>query len=365
MARLNGQTGQWLWASQASITTTATNNNTVNGIAQAPNGSVVFTGSLNGTVSFSNLPAQTTTSASLLVASLNATTGQWQWAARASHTGTGKGTGVAITSTGDVVVTGQATGPVAFGTLPQLPGTGGTMVVAGLAGSTGQWQWATQTGGPYLQANALALTSADDIVLAGQVTDTLRIGNLPRETFLGAGGFVAKMTARGGAWRWQAVSKPLMRSLGLSWNFSYASYLSLTAADEPLVSGPISSLNYFGSNILLLSETIPPVGLDYPFGSFVAKLAAVPLATTSATLSAQAQLYPNPATGSFTLRLPVANAFPTSATLLNSLGQSVRRQSVPVRSQSIEMDVRGLTPGLYTILLPLGGETISRRITVE
>ncbi|WP_457065283.1 T9SS type A sorting domain-containing protein [Hymenobacter sp. UYAg731] len=364
VARLNGQTGQWLWASQASITTTALTN-TVNAIALAPNGNVVVTGSLNGTVTFGTLPAQTTAGTNLLVASLNATAGQWQWAARASHTGTGKGLAVAITSTGDVVVAGQVAGPVAFGTLPQLPGTGGTMVVAGLAGSTGQWQWATQTGGPYAQANALALTATDDVVLAGQVSDTLRIGNLPREPFLGIGSFVAKMNARGGPWRWQAVAKPVMRSGGFAWNFANALYLSLTAADEPLVSGSMSSLVSFGSNIFLLSETIPPTGLDYPSSSFVAKLAAVPLATTSVTLSAQTQLYPNPATGSFTLRLAVANPLATSVTLLNSLGQSVRRQAIPALSQSAAIDVVGLTPGLYTLLLPLRGEIISRRVTVE
>ena len=364
VARLNGQTGQWLWASQAPIATTAPNNNTVNSIAQAPNGNVVFTGSLNGTASFGTQLAQAT-STNLLIASLNGTTGQWQWAARASHAGAGKGTAVAISSTGDVVVAGQVTGPVAFGTLPQLPGTGGAMVVAGLSGSTGQWQWARQTGGTHLQVNAMALTSSDDVVVTGLVTDTLRIGNLPRETFLGAGCFVAKLTAQGGVWQWQAVAKPIMRSVGLSWNFVYAFYLSLSAADEPLISGPISSLNYFGSSILLPSESIPPVGLDYPFGSFVAKLAAMPLATTSAALSAQTQLYPNPATGSFTLRLPSTSTLATSATLLNSVGQVVRRQSVPAHSQNVSIDVHALAPGLYIVLLPLGSETISRRVTIE
>jgi hypothetical protein len=365
-ARLNGQTGQWQWAMQAPISN-GTRASSVNDALLAPNGSVLFTGALSGTASFGSLPAVVSSgSSNLVVACANGPAQQWQWATQATHPGIGKGTALAITRAGNVVVTGQVNGPVSFGTLPGLPGTGGAMVVAGLAGVTGQWQWANQTGGPFAYPYALALTSTDDVVVAGEVyDDTLRIGNLPREALLGTSCFVAKLAAQGGTWRWRAVAKPVIRvSGGFSLNFASGRFLSLTTAGEPLISGAISNLIDFGN--FLVSPVSVPTGIpDYTSGSFVAKLAATPLATISPSLSAQTQIFPNPASHSFTLRLPAASATVVTATLLNSLGQVVRRQAAPAHTQEFIVDVHDLSPGLYTLLLPLSTETVSRRVQVK
>ena len=370
VARLDGQTGQWQWATQAAITTPAGTSgaNAINGIAQTPTDDVVVTGSLTGVGNFGTLPTLSSPNAaiaSLVVACVGGATGNWQWAVQATHAGAGKGAALALTHTGQVVVAGEINGPVSFGTLPGLPGTGGKLTVSGLDGGTGQWQWATQTGGAAISPTTLAITSGDDIVVGGTVSGVLQLSGLPAESFLGLGSFVAKMAAQGGPWRWQAMAKPIIAPAGFVWNFAAVGHLSLSAADEPLVSGGMSLLVYFGPNILLASENVPNGIPDYRSGAFIAKLGTTPLATTSPTLAAQTRLYPNPARNSFTLHLPVTPATTVSATLLNSLGQVVRQQAIPAHMPEVVVDVRGLAPGLYTLLLPLGPETVSRRVVVQ
>ena len=363
-ARLDGQTGQWLWAVQAPIAG-GNGRSAVTAVALAPNGNLLLTGKIDGTASFGTLLSLASTGASnLLVACVNGTTQQWQWATAASHAGAGQGTALALTQTGTVVVAGQVSGSASFGSLPPLTGRTGALVVASLNGNTGQWQWATQTGGALARPLALALTSADDIIVAGDVADTLRIGNLPSQTLLGTGAFVAKLSAAGTTWRWQTVAKPLMRSSGFAWNFASARFISLNAADEPLVSGGIGVMADFGS-FSLLAEPVPTAIPDYQTGTFIAKLAATSLAISSPSLAAQTELFPNPAHHSFTARLPAANTSPASATLFNSLGQVVRQQAIPAHRSQLAIDVQGLTPGLYTLRLSLGTEMVSRRVQVE
>jgi hypothetical protein len=368
VARLNGQTGQWQWATHAPITVYT--DKPVKAIAFAPNGNVVLTGKLSGTGTFGTLPAMMNTGATkVLVACLNGQTGQWQWAVAPSHVGIGEGSALALTQTGDVVVAGQVIGPVTFGTLPTLPGTGGSMIVAGLSGSTGQWQWATQTGGTSTSASAsaLAITSTNEVMLMGTAIDTLRLGTLPPEWFIGPSTFVAKMAAQGGPWRWCSFSKPVVGLMSWSRDYTVPLYFSLTAADEPIIGGRMSGANFFGGPPFLISQNIPGTGPNYGYGTFIAKLATNPVvtSTSSRSLSTQTQLYPNPASTSFTIRLPKASTASTTARLLNSIGQIVRQQTAAAHTQKLVIDVRGLAPGIYTLLLPFETETISRRITIE
>jgi hypothetical protein len=366
VARLNGQTGQWQWAAQAPMIVYT--DKPVKAVAFAPNGNVVLTGTLSGNGTFGTLPTVVNPGAAkVLVASLNGQNGQWQWAVTPTHAGIGEGTTLALTQAGDVVIAGQVTGPVTFGTLPTLPGTGGSMVVAGLSGSTGQWQWASQTGGPNASASVLAITSTNEIILTGTVRDTLRLGTLPPERFIGPGTFVARMAAQGGAWRWCSVSKPVTASSGFILEYTVPQYLSLTVADEPVIGGRMSGANFFGGPGFLISQNIPGTGPDYAYGMFIAKLAANPVvaSTISRSLSNQTQLYPNPASTSLTIRLPTAATIAVTARLFNSIGQVVRQQTAAAHTQEFVMNVQNLAPGFYTLLLPLGTETVSRRITIE
>jgi hypothetical protein len=85
------------------------------------------------------------------------------------------------------------------------------------------------------------------------------------------------------------------------------------------------------------------------------------LATARPT-AADLTLAPNPAREAFTVQLPTGLA-PTSAELLNALGQVVRRPAVSACSFTVETS--GLAPGLYTLRLLAGGTALARRVVVE
>ncbi len=100
---------------------------------------------------------------------------------------------------------------------------------------------------------------------------------------------------------------------------------------------------------------------EYPWGG--------PTATQqSRDLAARAALWPNPATGRATLRLPDAPAGPASVMLLDVLGRSVRRYLArPVgRTLTQEIDLAGLAPGVYAVRVALpDGRTFARRLLVQ
>jgi hypothetical protein len=102
---------------------------------------------------------------------------------------------------------------------------------------------------------------------------------------------------------------------------------------------------------------------------------SVLLNTTPATTLATAALtatsvgvYPNPATGRFTVSLPaLAGARTVEATLRNSLGQVVRRQSVSLTANGTHFDVmaEGLGAGVYALRLQAGATTLTKRVVLQ
>ncbi|MBJ6110526.1 T9SS type A sorting domain-containing protein [Hymenobacter sp. BT523] len=91
--------------------------------------------------------------------------------------------------------------------------------------------------------------------------------------------------------------------------------------------------------------------------------------TPAQRLSAQLQLFPNPASGSFWVQLPaLGSKAAVSAALINTLGQTVRTQQLKTAAgQPIEaeVDVRGLAAGVYTLRLNVGGTPVTRKVVVE
>ncbi|GAB3869272.1 hypothetical protein GCM10028824_15940 [Hymenobacter segetis] len=83
------------------------------------------------------------------------------------------------------------------------------------------------------------------------------------------------------------------------------------------------------------------------------------LATKAATATPAAQLFPNPAHGTATLRLP-AGAARQPLLLIDALGRAVRRYPAPAASD-VELDLRGLPAGTYVVRC---GQ-FSQRLVVE
>ncbi|MBO2009355.1 hypothetical protein [Hymenobacter negativus] len=85
-----------------------------------------------------------------------------------------------------------------------------------------------------------------------------------------------------------------------------------------------------------------------------------PLGTTAAKAAPAAQLFPNPAHGTATLRLP-AGAPRLPLILTDALGRTVRRYPAPAASADAELDLRGLPAGAYVVRC---GE-FTQRLVVE
>ena len=92
------------------------------------------------------------------------------------------------------------------------------------------------------------------------------------------------------------------------------------------------------------------------------------LAAAAALTAAEVSLYPNPAHGTFTVQVPaVAGATAVQATLLNALGQAVRRQSAALSPAGARLTVEtaGLAAGVYTLRLQVGTAALAKRVVIQ
>ncbi|RTQ53356.1 T9SS type A sorting domain-containing protein [Hymenobacter gummosus] len=93
------------------------------------------------------------------------------------------------------------------------------------------------------------------------------------------------------------------------------------------------------------------------------------LATRNPLVGGELTVFPNPAHGgTLTLRLNGAGAAQAGqANLINALGQVVRKQGVSIRNGAAEQQIglEGLSRGLYTLRVEVGGASISRTVVIE
>ncbi|MBH8568779.1 hypothetical protein KB206_07795 [Microvirga sp. STS02] len=129
-----------------------------------------------------------------------------------------------------------------------------------------------------------------------------------------------------------------------------------------------------GSNVAVATGIAADAsGLMHVVGSAVGTIAFGPLSTTAAagradvfvaTLTPGSVLtaarpaaglvlaaYPNPASGSVTLRLPVGGG---QLAVLDAVGRTVRRQALPATAGDCPVPLTGLAPGLYQLRATLG-----------
>src|SRR5205823_1658574 len=92
----------------------------------------------------------------------------------------------------------------------------------------------------------------------------------------------------------------------------------------------------------------------------------LPSATQASALAAQVGVFPNPATGAFTLTLPAAlGPQATTARLYNSLGQRVREQAVPAGTTSARFEASGLAHGVYSLQVATAAGVVTKRLVLE
>ena len=84
------------------------------------------------------------------------------------------------------------------------------------------------------------------------------------------------------------------------------------------------------------------------------------------------QVYPNPARGTATVRLPAASGASArgaarTIALLDALGRVTWQAKLPADQTEAALDLRGLVPGLYVVRVTgaADGRRLSRRLVVE
>ncbi|MBO2009356.1 T9SS type A sorting domain-containing protein [Hymenobacter negativus] len=221
---------------------------------------------------------------------------------------------------------------------------------------------------------AIALASNGDVYVGGGFTQ--------------AGGISANLIAKWNGTVWSALGGGFAGNVGFVNN--YVATLAI-AANGDLYAGGIFNLsgttavNYVGrwngtdwsnlgtsTNLNVLAMSFGPTGKLCMGGAFsttgdgsrvMANFGiydpAAPLATAAAKAIPVAQLFPNPAHGTATLRLP-AGAPRQPLTLSDALGRVVRRYPAPATAEA-ELDLRGLPAGTYVVRC---GE-LTQRLVVE
>jgi methionine-rich copper-binding protein CopC len=93
-----------------------------------------------------------------------------------------------------------------------------------------------------------------------------------------------------------------------------------------------------------------------------------PTASHAGLTAASVSVHPNPAHQAFAVLVPaVAGAPQVQATLLNSLGQVVARQTValPAAGARLTFDAASLAAGVYTVRLQAGSAVVAKRVVID
>ncbi|GAB3872285.1 hypothetical protein GCM10028824_22500 [Hymenobacter segetis] len=279
-------------------------------------------------------------------------TGSFAWAQRAGGTDY-DGVGALAVSGTSVYVAGGFRSPIAsFGTTA-LTNTGAyDAYVARLTdtGSMGSFNWAQRAGGTgYEFAKALAVNGSSVYMVGYFRSPTADFGPtmLTNTNTVSSDVFVSKLTDVGNAGNFVWAQ----RAGGADYDEANALAVSGTSV---YVAGFVQSLTAsFGS------ITLPKPSSNNALG-FLATLTDPTLTATAAarTLTPE-QLFPNPAHGTATLRLPAGTA-PAPLTLTDALGRAVRRYPAPDGPEAA-LDLQGLPAGLYL----LRGAGPVQRLAVE
>jgi len=373
-----GASGSVTWAKQAGglradqATTLAVRGNQVY-LAGNTNSPTITFGSVN-------VPGIGTFATNAFVARLtdSGPTGIFDWAARAgspSSTFSIIEPKALALSGNNIYLAGSYAGDATFGlsTLPTIPTTGANLndiFVAKLtdAGSSGSFQWGLAAGSANfdfvrgLAANGRSVYVGGRFAGPAATFGSTVLTNPSQPSTLASAVYVARLTDAGtsGAWAWA------QQGGGIGGN---ATYCYDDAASVLLGTGR----GYLVGALMNSGNTVTPISTTATFGSqvqtgpgrfhpFIATwtdntlLAAAP-AKSAAPLS----LWPNPAHGTATVRLP-AGAEVGPLLLLDGLGRVVRRFPAPASGATEALlDLRGLPAGQYV----LRGAGRAQRLSVE
>ena len=355
----NGPTGTFVWAQRAGDY----EQDAATGVAVS-SGTVYLAGRFSGpAASFGSLAVASRGPSDGFIAKLTdaGATASFAWVQPVGGDADDAVHAVAVAGT-SVYAAGVFTGPTSFGNTTLSLETAflsADVFVAKLtdAGSTARFAWALSAASPNADAvSALALDGAD-VYIAGSFADRMRFGT---RTLASAGNedvFVAKVTDGGGtgtfAWAQQGGSPSPDGGQALA-----------TSGGSVYVGGNVTLPASFGA--LLLPN---PTANGAASMGFLASISALPLATTIPVYGREAlDIYPNPARGTVTLRVPLVTG-PTvaTATLTDMLGRTVRIRTAEItpNKPTLSLNLEGLASGVYMILLRSGTVVSRQQLIME
>lgn len=125
-------------------------------------------------------------------------------------------------------------------------------------------------------------------------------------------------------------------------------------------------LNLTTGQAILVGNTVPRV---IPFAiRDIAVGIGTPLATAPVALAQLATLWPNPAHGTATLRLPAAlrGGQASSITVIDNVGRTVGcRMLAATANDELELPLAGLAPGVYSVRARTAAGVVVKRLTIQ
>jgi hypothetical protein len=260
----------------------------------------------------------------------------------------------------DLYVAGQFTGSASFGSTTLTQPTGSTLFSSDIFvtklhdnGASATQGWALQAGGTDVDSATAIVASSNGLYVAGVYkSPNASFGS----TILANAGYadacVARIVENGSnasfAWALSAGGPSLDRAEGLA--LSGSNVYVVGHAVLPAQFGALT--------------TPVPVGSTNALAGFLARITDVALPTRAAQLAADA-LYPNPAHGAATVRVPAtAEATTATLTLLDGLGRAVRVQAAPTGA-TVSFNLTGLAPGVYALRVQAGAAVATQKLAVE
>ena len=346
-----GSTGIFVWAQRA-----GGRSRTVANALAVSGTSVYVAGNFYGSTADFGLTRLTNTGAvNVFVAKLAdaGSTGSFVWAQGAGGTDGEAANALAVSGTSVYVAGEFGSSTARFGSIT-LTNAGansgrGDVFVAKLTdtGSTGSFVWAQRAGGTGSDYATALVVSGTSLYVAGDFYgSTTRFGTatLTNAGASGADVFVAKLTDTGSfEWAQQAGGTG-----------NDAAHALAVSGTRVFMAGDFNSPTASFGNITITNPT-PNTSLG-----FLASLTDPTLTATAAGRAlTPAQLFPNPARRTATLRLPTGTPS-IPLTLTDALGRTVRRYPAPAGPETA-LDLGGLPAGLYL----LRGAGAAQRLAVE
>jgi putative metal-binding protein len=190
-------TGVHLWSKHFGDTS----NQISKGIAVDPSGNVLFTGTMNGSVSFGGANLVSAGNGDAFIVKLGGATGSFMWNKRFGDSTSQAGSGVAVDPSGNVFLTGLFLGTMNFGGM-NLTTAGGVDCYIAKFSSAGAHTWSQRFGGLSNQSFvAVATDPFGNVSTVGVLTSSSTFGG-PLLTSAGNTDIVVAKYSASGAYLW-------------------------------------------------------------------------------------------------------------------------------------------------------------------